>query len=130
MKLILIGLLIGACLTHVQWPIAASTKIVKSYTHISPGQTYDGFLENGGKWVRYERGINRKDNCDNINIEGTHTDYVFILLKKATLKNVILGPNSIRYVNCFQAECNLENVWWEDVCNHACYCLGQQFSYT
>ena len=55
MKLILITLLVGACLTHVQWPSATSTKIVKECIFILPGQTYDGFLENGGKWVRYER---------------------------------------------------------------------------
>ena len=73
MKLILITLLVWACLTHVQWPSATSTKIVKECIFILPGQTYDGFLENGGKWVRYERGIDRKDNCGN-------TDEMYIIM--------------------------------------------------
>jgi len=118
MKLILIALLVGACLTHVQWPIATSTKIVKrEFIYLLPGQTYDGFLENGGKWVRYERGIDRKDNCGKI--DGDRFDAVFELYNGATLKNVILGQNSIRYVNCLHSECTLENVWFENPCNDA-----------
>jgi len=81
------------------------------------GQTYDGFLENGRKWVRYERGIDRKGNCGKIN--GDRGDTVFELYNGATLKNVILGQNSIRYVNCFHSECTLENVWFENPCNDA-----------
>ena len=39
MKLILIVLLIGACLTHVQKPIAASAKILTQPIYVEPGPT-------------------------------------------------------------------------------------------
>ena len=76
MKLILFALLVGVCLTKVEWPIAAYTKIVKrDFIYLLTGQTYDCFLENGGKWVRYEKGIDRKDNCGNI--DGDRGDAFF-----------------------------------------------------
>ena len=69
----------------------------------------------GQIWKR----IDRKDNCGNTDEIGNIYHNVFNLLNKATLKNVIIGPNSNKYVNCPHGECTLENVWWEDACNNA-----------
>ena len=50
------------------------------------------------------------------NFEGHLGDAVFILYNKVTLKNVILGPNSLNHVYCVEDECTIENVWWEEAC--------------
>ena len=117
MKLILISLLVGTCLTSVEWPKASSTKVLTQPIRLKPGETFDGFKENGGKWVRYERGISGLGDCTNI--DGGINDAVFILDSSSTLKNVILGPNSIKHVYCISNICTIENVWWEDVCKEA-----------
>jgi len=117
MKLVLITLLVGACLTQVEWPTATSTKVISNPIRIKPRQIFDGFKENGGKWVRYERGSSRMGDCTKV--EGGTDDAVFILEAKATLKNVILGPNSIKHVYCIDDGCIIENVWWEDACENA-----------
>ena len=36
--------------------------------------------------------------------------------KGSTLKNAILGPNSVKHVHCISEGCTLQNVYWEDVC--------------
>jgi len=56
MKLILIALLVGACLTKVEWPTATSTKVISEPIYVEARTTFDGFKKNGGKWVRYQRG--------------------------------------------------------------------------
>ena len=117
MKLILIALLVGACLTNVEWPSSTSTKVITQPIRVKSGETYDGFAENGRKWVRYERGILWLGDCTNV--DGGMNDAVFILDNSATLKNVILGPNSIKHVYCIDDHCTIENVWWEDVCKDA-----------
>ncbi|KAF9870469.1 pectate lyase [Colletotrichum karsti] len=43
---------------------------------------------------------------------------VFILEPGATLKNAIIGPAQAEGVHC-RGPCNIENVWWEDVCEDA-----------
>ena len=125
MKLILISLLVGTCLTSVEWPKASSTKVLTQPIRLKPGETFDGFKENGGKWVRYERGISGLGDCTNI--DGGINDAVFILDSKSTLKNVILGPNSIKHVYCINYICYIENVWWEDVCKEAIIFEGCSF---
>ena len=90
MKLLLISLLVGTCLTSVEWPKASSTKILTQPIRLNPEETFDGFKENGGKWVRYERGKSRLGDCTSI--DRDMSEAVFILESRATLKNVILGP--------------------------------------
>ena len=117
MKLIIIALLVGACLTSVEWPRATYTKNPYGVIFVMPGQTFDGFLENKGKWVRYEKGIPTLHECNKS--DGRSDDAVFLLFNKATLKNVILGTQSIKNVYCVEEECTIENVWWENVCQDA-----------
>jgi len=86
MKLILIILLFrfGTWLTHVEWPSTTSKRVLDQPIRLKPGQTFDGFAENGGKWIRYVRSRFRK-------VDGLLGDAAS---HKAALKNVILGPNS------------------------------------
>ena len=65
MKLILIVLLfwVGTCLTSAKWPTASSTKVISQPIIIYHDETFDGFAENGGKWVKYERGISGLGDC-------------------------------------------------------------------
>ena len=44
--------------------------------------------------------------------------FLFINLN-SKLKNVILGPNSIKNIYCVGNYSTIENVWWEDVCKDA-----------
>ncbi|CAE6448760.1 hypothetical protein ACGC1H_006735 [Rhizoctonia solani] len=64
--------------------------------------------------VRYNRGAGacyaQKD-VDN-------QDPIFRLENGATLKNVVIGANQVEGVHCI-GSCNLENVWFEDVCEAA-----------
>ncbi|OUM66650.1 polysaccharide lyase family 3 protein, partial [Piromyces sp. E2] len=82
---------------------------------VKAGQTYDGLKENG-VWTSYGRGVNGGD-CKNV--EGGSKDAVFHLESGATLKNVILGKDSIEHVHCIGDGCTVENVWWDDVCEDA-----------
>ena len=116
MKFIIVALLVGACLT-VTWPSVSSTKTIGSPITVKAGQTYDGLKVNNNKWVRYDRG--RKGLGDCKNVEGGKADAVFLLEKGATLKNVVLGANSVEHVHCIGDGCTVQNVWWEDVCEDA-----------
>ena len=104
MKFVLVALLVGACLT-VTWPTASATKTLSSAMTIKAGQTYDGYASNGNKWVRFERGKSGLGDCSNV--EGGKADAVFLLEKGATLKNVILGANSIEHVHCIADGCTV-----------------------
>ena len=117
MKLLFISILVGTFLTSLEWPSTTSTKVLTEPIRVKAGETYDGFKENGGKWVKYERGISGLGDCTNVN--GGMNDAVFILESNSRLKNVILGPNSIKYVYCIGEGCIIENVWWEDSCREA-----------
>ena len=116
MKFVLVALLVGACLT-VSWPSATKTVTKSAPIEVKDGQTFDGFKENGNKWVRYDRGRKNLGNCKNV--EGGKKDAVFLLYKGATLKNVILGANAVEHVHCESEGCTVENVYWEDVCEDA-----------
>ena len=52
MKLILIILLFrfGTWLTRLEWPSTTSTKVLDQPIRLKPGQTFDGFAENEGKY--------------------------------------------------------------------------------
>ena len=43
---------------------------------------------------------------------------MFVLEDGATLQNVIIGPNQAEGVHC-KGQCNIINVWWQDVCEDA-----------
>ena len=117
MKIVFIlSLLLGSILSF-SWPTAKSTKTLKSPITVEAGKTFDGFKENNNQWVRYERGVKGLGDCTKI--EGGSKDPCFILKTGATLKNVILGPNSIEHVHCTGDGCTVENVYWEDVCEDA-----------
>jgi len=102
MKFVLVALLVGACLT-VSWPSATKTITKSAPITVKDGQTFDGFRENGNKWVRYDRGRKNLGNCKNV--EGGKKDAVFLLGKGATLKNVILGANAVEHVHCESEGC-------------------------
>ena len=96
------------------WPKASTTKSLTSPITVKAGETYDGYALNGNKWVRYDRGRANLGDCGSLT--GNKNDAVFILEKGATLRNVILGPNSVKHVHCISEGCTLQNVFWEDVC--------------
>ena len=82
----------------VTWPNPSSTKVIGSPITVKAGQAFDGFKQNGGKWVRYERGRTGLGDCSKV--EGGKADAVFLLEKGATLKNVVLGARSVEHVHC------------------------------
>lgn len=98
----------------VSWPKATSTNSLSSPITVKAGETYDGYAINGNKWVRYDRGKSDLGDCKSL--AGSKKDAVFILEKGATLKNVILGANSIKHVHCISEGCTLQNVYWENIC--------------
>jgi len=116
MKFILLAFFIGLALT-ITWPSATKTITKNAPITVKAGQIFDGFKENGNKWVRYDRG--RKNLGDCSKVEGGQKDAVFLLEKGATLKNVILGANSVEHVHCISDGCTVQNVYWEDVCEDA-----------
>jgi len=104
----------------VKWPKAEKNVKVNEPIVVKAGQTFDGLKENG-VWTSYGRGVNGGD-CKNV--EGGSKDAVFRLETGATLKNVILGKDSIEHVHCIGDGCTVENVWWNDVCEDALSLLG------
>ncbi|KAL1311458.1 hypothetical protein AAFC00_004403 [Neodothiora populina] len=89
-------------------PKATSTKTSSKVIEVAAGQVYDG------KWARYDRGSGA---CSGQS-EGGSADAVFLLHAGATLKNAIIGANQAEGVHC-DGHCNLEFVWFEDVCEDA-----------
>lgn len=61
---------------------------------------------------RYGRGLDCADG------ESGEDAAVFILADGATLKNCIIGADQSEGVHC-DGSCNIENVWWEEVCEDA-----------
>jgi len=99
-----------------QWPRAQKTVVLKEPLVIKAGQTFDGLAVNG-VWTSYGRGVTGQGDCRKI--EGGSKDVVFRLETGATLKNVIIGKDSIEHVHCIGDSCTVENVWWDDVCEDA-----------
>jgi len=114
---------------HTQTQTAVTTPFPKAQKHIvlnepyiiKSGEVYDG-LEINGVWTSYGRGVTGQGDCKDI--EGGKKDAVFRLESGATLKNVILGADSIEHVHCIGDGCTVENVWWDDVCEDALTLTG------
>ncbi|KAM0540224.1 hypothetical protein ACHAPJ_013622 [Fusarium lateritium] len=94
-------------------PKHTGTKSLSKPQTIKAGQTFDA------KWVKYDRGVS----CTGQS-EGGDADAVFLLEEGATLKNVIIGKNQKEGVHCL-GSCNLEFVWFEDVCEDAITIKGK-----
>lgn len=98
-----------ACLGHegvVPKPTAEHSN--NAVIEVAAGDTFDG------GWARYDRGSGA---CGDQS-EGDWKDAVFYLHSGATLRNVIIGANQAEGVHC-NGPCNLEFVWFEDVCEDA-----------
>jgi len=103
------------------FPVAQKRVVLNEPMVIKAGQVYDGLAANG-VWTSYGRGVTGQGDCKNV--EGGSSDAVFKLESGATLKNVILGADSIEHVHCIGDGCTVENVWWDDVCEDALSILG------
>lgn len=57
------------------------------------------------------------------NISLGSDDAVFILEDGATIRNVVIGANSLEGIHC-KGACNIEFAWFEDVCEDAISILG------
>lgn len=88
-------------------PTASGSKSLTEPQYIAAGETFDA------EWVKYDRGSGA---CGSG--EGGEADTVFVLEDGATLKNVIIGADQQEGVYCL-GSCNLEFVWFEDVCEDA-----------
>lgn len=86
--------------------------------YIKKGQTFDA------EWKKYDRGSGA---CSG-QTEGGEKDTVFVLEDGATLRNVIIGADQSEGVYCLGA-CNLEFVWFEDVCEDAISLKGDGDAY-
>jgi hypothetical protein len=102
--------------TDVVFPTAKKTIIFNEPYVIKAGEVFDGLAVNG-VWTSYGRGVTGHGDCKNV--EGGSKDAVFRLESGATLKNVIIGADSIEHVHCIGDGCTVENVWWDDVCEDA-----------
>ncbi|ORY50645.1 hypothetical protein LY90DRAFT_383785 [Neocallimastix californiae] len=104
-----------------KWPKAQKSVKLDEPMVIKAGQTFDGLKENG-VWTSYGRGVTGQGDCKDV--EGGSKDAVFRLETGATLRNVILGKDSIEHVHCIGDGCTVENVWWDDVCEDALTLTG------
>jgi len=109
--------------SNTSFPKAQKKITLKEPMIIKAGQVYDGLAVNG-VWTSYGRGVTGKGDCRNV--EGGSKDAVFRLESGATLKNVILGADSIEHVHCIGDGCTVQNVWWDDVCEDALSLLGSK----
>lgn len=110
-KLALASTLIPAALACLAYeggvPAATASHSNSSPIQIGAGEVFDA------GWARYDRGPGA---CGDG--EGGNEDAVFILQSGATLRNAIIGQNQQEGVHC-EGPCNLEFVWFEDVCEDA-----------
>ncbi|TDZ19781.1 putative pectate lyase F [Colletotrichum orbiculare MAFF 240422] len=90
-------------------PKATSTKQISAPIYVKSGQVFDG------GWAKYDRS---PTSC-NEQVEGGEKDTAFVLEKGATLRNVIIGKTAGEGVYCLGGGCNIEFVWFEDVCEDA-----------
>lgn len=89
-------------------PKHTGTKSLNAPMYIGAGKTFDA------QWVKYDRGPGA---CGG-QTEGGEKDTVFVLENGATLRNVIIGKDQAEGIYC-KGSCNLEFVWFEDVCEDA-----------
>lgn len=98
-----------ACLGYTGGlPVATRSISNSAVIEVAAGQVFDG------GWAKYDRG----NGACNGQAEGTAKDAVFLLHAGATLRNVIIGKHQAEGVHC-KGHCNLEFVWFEDVCEDA-----------
>ena len=126
MKLVYILPFLLSIILSLDFPKATKYISLDAPITVAEGQTFDGFEKNGNQWVAYDRGVKGLGDCTKI--EGGSKDPCFILKKGATLKNVILGGNSIEHVHCVSDGCTVQNVYWEDVCEDALTLKGSTSS--
>ena len=98
-----------ACLGYEDGlPTPTGHKSLSEPQYIGAGEVFDA------GWVKYDRGSGA---CNGQN-EGGEKDTVFVLRDGATLRNVIIGADQSEGIYCL-GSCNLEFVWFEDVCEDA-----------
>ncbi|KAF6803675.1 pectate lyase [Colletotrichum sojae] len=90
-------------------PVATSNKQISAPIYVKSGQVFDG------GWAKYDR---NPTSCREQQ-EGGESDTAFVLEKGATLRNVIIGKTAGEGVYCLGGGCNIEFVWFEDVCEDA-----------
>ncbi|TDH73995.1 hypothetical protein CCR75_003631 [Bremia lactucae] len=91
------------------WPKSTGLVSFDEPYVVKSGETYDG------KMQTFDRS-NIK--CEGQKESGAETS-VFKLEPGATLRNCIIGKNQMEGVHCFEHDCIVENVWWDDVCEDA-----------
>ncbi|KAH6695765.1 pectin lyase fold/virulence factor [Plectosphaerella plurivora] len=77
--------------------------------YVKNGEVYDG------GWRKYDR---NPSSC-NSQQEGGEKDTAFVVERGGTLRNVIIGKTVGEGVYCKGGGCNLEFIWFEDVCEDA-----------
>ncbi|KAK7440342.1 hypothetical protein CaCOL14_007997 [Colletotrichum acutatum] len=90
-------------------PKATSNKQISAPIYVKSGEAFDG------GWAKYDR---NPTSCRE-QVEGGEKDTAFVLQKGATLRNVIIGKTAGEGVYCLGGGCNIEFVWFEDVCEDA-----------
>ncbi|TQN69675.1 putative pectate lyase F, partial [Colletotrichum shisoi] len=95
-------------------PKATSNKAISAPIYVKSGQVFDG------GWAKYDRNLT---SCRSQQ-EGGEADTAFVLEKGATLRNVIIGKTAGEGVYCLGGACNIEFVWFEDVCEDAISIAG------
>ncbi|KAK6221683.1 polysaccharide lyase family 3 [Colletotrichum tabaci] len=99
-----------ACLGYTGGlPKATSNKAISAPIYVKSGEVFDG------GWAKYDR---NPTSCRSQQ-EGGEADTAFVLEKGATLRNVIIGKTAGEGVYCLGGGCNIEFVWFEDVCEDA-----------
>jgi hypothetical protein len=83
---------------------------------VGQGKSIPAYLN--GKLVLTHSKYDRGSGACKSQTEGGEKDTVFVLEDGATLRNVIIGKDQAEGVYCLGA-CNLEYVWFEDVCEDA-----------
>ncbi|KAF9465884.1 pectate lyase C [Collybia nuda] len=96
-------------------PTPTGTVTLSKVQVVAAGQTFDC------GWKKYDRGAGA---C-NEQAEGTYNDAVFYLQAGASLNNCIIGKNQAEGVHC-NGPCNLNFVWFEDVCEDAITIKGDK----
>ncbi|KAH6621699.1 family 3 polysaccharide lyase [Boeremia exigua] len=89
-------------------PKATSSKKISAPIYVKAGQVFDG------GWAKYDRS---PSSCDSG--EGGEADTAFVVERGGTLRNVIIGKTVGEGVYCKGGGCNIEFVWFEDVCEDA-----------
>lgn len=90
-------------------PTPTSTKQISAPIYVKNGEVFDA------GWAKYDR---NPSSCSG-QAEGGEKDTAFVVERGGTLRNVIIGKTVGEGVYCKGGGCNLEFVWFEDVCEDA-----------